>query len=195
MLVVSKLELGSVRSEMRAHILQARSHRAPRFHGIKRTAWYIFISYNCAKRLWSTPKTGQGLVRGSCTNALLVTIFWILLTQRRRLGMNSIFPAFKREDLKSSQSGRNVEKRCTNITVKWHFDTIKWATGNMWAPTWSPRRRLQNFPKQAWRIHNLCHWGVCHPYWLVYNDPTGWILLCPGLTILPWKHFSHSLCS
>ena len=36
--------------------------------------------------------------------------------------MNSIFPAFKREYLKSSQSGRNVEKRCTNITDQLHFD-------------------------------------------------------------------------
>ena len=71
----------------------------------------VFISCTRVKRPWSTPKTGQGLARGSCTNVLLVPVFSIRPTQRRRPGMNSILFAFKREYLKSSQSGQNAGKR------------------------------------------------------------------------------------
>ena len=47
MLVVSELELGLVRSEMRAHLLQARSHHTPRLQGTIR----LHILYFCEKAL------------------------------------------------------------------------------------------------------------------------------------------------
>ena len=71
----------------------------------------VSISFTRVKRHSSTPKTGQGLARGSCTNVLLVPMFSIRPTQRRRPGMNSLLLAFKREYLKSSQSGQNAGKR------------------------------------------------------------------------------------
>ena len=71
--------------------------------------------------------------------------------------MNSISPAFKREDLKSSQSGHNVEKRCTKITSQWHFDAntsasnmqLNWPQVTCGPPPEAPEGGYRTFQNKA----------------------------------------------